>query len=317
MPERKVVIVGAAGRDFHNFNVAYRNDATQRVVAFTATQIPDIDGRTYPPELAGPRYPQGIPIVDESALEQLIAEHGVDDVVFSYSDVSHEQVMHIASRALAAGADFRLLGPKVDRAEVDQAAGRDLRGADRLRQEPDHAQGGEDPARRRTEGRRDPPPDALRQSRRAARPALRRAGRPRPPPLHDRGAGGVRAAHRERYDHLRWRRLRGHPARGRKGRGRRALGRRQQRPAVLHARPAPGRRRPAAPRPRAELPPGRGQLPRRRRLRDQQGRQRRAGRGPGGDEELCRAQPEGHDHPGRLAGDGREIRPRSAGRRCW
>ncbi len=112
MPERKVVIVGAAGRDFHNFNVAYRNDPTQRVVAFTATQIPDIDGRTYPPELAGPRYPQGIPIVDESELEQLIARHGVDDVVFSYSDVSHEQVMHIASRVLAAGADFRLLGPK-------------------------------------------------------------------------------------------------------------------------------------------------------------------------------------------------------------
>ena len=112
MPERKVVIVGAAGRDFHNFNVAFRNDPTQRVVAFTATQIPDIDGRTYPPELAGPRYPQGIPIVDESQLEQLIAAHGVDDVVFSYSDVSHEQVMHIASRALAAGADFRLLGPK-------------------------------------------------------------------------------------------------------------------------------------------------------------------------------------------------------------
>ena len=97
MSERKVVIVGAAGRDFHNFNVVFRNDPTQRVVAFTATQIPDIDGRTYPPELAGPRYPQGIPIVDESELEQLIAEHGVDDVVFSYSDLSHEQVMHIAS----------------------------------------------------------------------------------------------------------------------------------------------------------------------------------------------------------------------------
>ncbi len=112
MSERKVVIVGAAGRDFHNFNVVYRSDPSRRVVAFTATQIPDIDGRVYPAALAGERYPDGIPIVPEDDLERLIAEHDVDDVVFAYSDISHEQVMHIGSRVLAAGADFLLLGPK-------------------------------------------------------------------------------------------------------------------------------------------------------------------------------------------------------------
>jgi predicted GTPase len=112
MPEKKVVIVGAAGRDFHNFNVAFRNDPSVRVVAFTATQIPDIEGRTYPRELAGEHYPNGIPIETEERLEELIREHDVDEVVFAYSDVSHEHVMHLASRVLAAGADYRLLGPK-------------------------------------------------------------------------------------------------------------------------------------------------------------------------------------------------------------
>jgi predicted GTPase len=110
--ERKVIIAGAAGRDFHNFNVALRHDESARVVAFTATQIPDIDGRTYPPELAGPRYPKGIPIFDETQLETLIKEHDIDEVIFAYSDLSHEQVMHLASRVLATGADYRLMGPK-------------------------------------------------------------------------------------------------------------------------------------------------------------------------------------------------------------
>jgi len=112
MSERRVIIAGAAGRDFHDFNVAFRNDPTVRVVAFTATQIPDIDGRVYPAALAGERYPEGIPILAEDDLEKLIAEHDVDEVVFAYSDVSHEHVMHLASRALAAGADYRLMGPK-------------------------------------------------------------------------------------------------------------------------------------------------------------------------------------------------------------
>ncbi len=109
-PER-IVIMGAAGRDFHDFNVAYRNDPDVHVVAFTAAQIPGIAGRRYPMELAGPRYPTGIPIVAEEELERLIRAEAVDRVVFAYSDVSHETVMHAASRALAAGADFGLLGP--------------------------------------------------------------------------------------------------------------------------------------------------------------------------------------------------------------
>ncbi len=111
MRTERVLIMGAAGRDFHDFNVVYRDDASVEVVAFTATQIPGIADRRYPPELAGARYPAGIPIRPESELEVLIAEQDVDTVVFAYSDVSHEQVMHAASRVLAAGADFKLLGP--------------------------------------------------------------------------------------------------------------------------------------------------------------------------------------------------------------
>lgn len=110
MVARRIVILGAAGRDFHNFNVAFRDRPEDRVVAFTATQIPDIAGRRYPSELAGDLYPSGIPIVAEDRLEALIREDAVNEVVFAYSDVSHEAVMHLASRALAAGADFRLLG---------------------------------------------------------------------------------------------------------------------------------------------------------------------------------------------------------------
>ena len=109
---RRVVIVGAAGRDFHNFNVAFRGREDVRVVAFTATQIPDIEGRVYPPELAGEGYPDGIPIVAEEELTDLILGEKVDEVVFAYSDVTHEHVMHIGSRALAAGADYVLLGPR-------------------------------------------------------------------------------------------------------------------------------------------------------------------------------------------------------------
>jgi predicted GTPase len=107
----RILIMGAAGRDFHDFNVVYRDDPDTEVVAFTATQIPGIADRRYPPELAGPRYPEGIPIVPEAELEAVIRDRGVDAVVFAYSDVSHEHVMHVASRALAAGADFSLLGP--------------------------------------------------------------------------------------------------------------------------------------------------------------------------------------------------------------
>ena len=117
---QRVVIMGAAGRDFHNFNVFFRDNPRYRVLAFTAAQIPNIEGRTYPAELAGSEYPDGIPIHGEEELTRLLAQEGVDEVVFSYSDVSHEFVMHKASVALAAGADFRLLGPKATmlRAEV-------------------------------------------------------------------------------------------------------------------------------------------------------------------------------------------------------
>jgi predicted GTPase len=112
MTRRRVVILGAAGRDFHDFNRVFRGDPSSEVVAFTAAQIPNIAGRRYPPELSGPLYPDGIPILPESELDQLIERQGVDDVVFAYSDVAHEQVMHLASRALAGGAGFRLLAPR-------------------------------------------------------------------------------------------------------------------------------------------------------------------------------------------------------------
>lgn len=111
MKARKAIIMGAAGRDFHNFNVFFRDNPAYRVIAFTAAQIPYIEDRVYPPELAGSLYPQGIPIYPEHMLEELIRQHSIDDVFFSYSDVSHEHVMHIASRVLAAGASFTLLGP--------------------------------------------------------------------------------------------------------------------------------------------------------------------------------------------------------------
>ncbi|HMK55486.1 MAG TPA: hypothetical protein VK448_02485, partial [Dissulfurispiraceae bacterium] len=109
--KQKVVIMGAGGRDFHNFNAVYRDNPAYEVVAFTATQIPFIERRIYPAELAGALYPQGILIVPESELRALISKHGVDQVIFSYSDTSHEYVMHKASECLASGADFVLLGP--------------------------------------------------------------------------------------------------------------------------------------------------------------------------------------------------------------
>ncbi len=112
MTRMGVVIAGAAGRDFHNFNVVYRGRDDVEVVAFTATQIPNIDGRVYPSELAGAAYPDGIPIIPESELEQIVREREIDQVVFAYSDVTHEHVMHVGSRVLAAGADYVLLSPR-------------------------------------------------------------------------------------------------------------------------------------------------------------------------------------------------------------
>ena len=110
MSKVKTLIMGAAGRDFHNFNLIYRDNDKYDVVAFTATQIPDIDGRKYPAELAGKLYPNGIPIHDESDLQQLIEDNNIEEVVFSYSDIMHEDVMHKASKVIAWGAHFKILG---------------------------------------------------------------------------------------------------------------------------------------------------------------------------------------------------------------
>lgn len=110
---RRVVIMGAGGRDFHNFNMYFKNRSEYRVIAFTATQIPGIDHRRYPPSLSGRHYPKGIPILPEEDLPAIVREHDVDEVVFAYSDVSHEYVMHKASWIASLGCDFRLMGPRV------------------------------------------------------------------------------------------------------------------------------------------------------------------------------------------------------------
>ncbi|MEC7848719.1 MAG: cyclic 2,3-diphosphoglycerate synthase [Candidatus Neomarinimicrobiota bacterium] len=110
MVKINVIIMGAAGRDFHNFNTYYRDNDLYQVVAFTATQIPNIEGRLYPPELAGDLYPKGIPIHDESELVSLIQTHHINEVVFSYSDIRHTDVMHLGSMVNAAGADFKMMG---------------------------------------------------------------------------------------------------------------------------------------------------------------------------------------------------------------
>ncbi len=120
MSRKRVIIMGAAGRDFHNFNAYFRDNAEYEVVAFTAAQIPNIEERRYPPELAGDLYPEGIPIYPEGKLTELIRERDVDQVVFAYSDVSHQHVMHKGSEVLAAGADFRLMGADTTMFESDK-----------------------------------------------------------------------------------------------------------------------------------------------------------------------------------------------------
>src|SRR5690606_1104934 len=112
MKRKNIIIIGAAGRDFHNFNTFYRNNNEYNVVAFTAAQIPDIDGRKYPSELAGELYPEGIPIYSQAELPDLIQKLEVDECVFAYSDVSYDEVMAVSAVVNAAGANFTLLGPK-------------------------------------------------------------------------------------------------------------------------------------------------------------------------------------------------------------
>ena len=145
---RSVVIAGAAGRDFHNFNVAFRGRDDVRVVAFTATQIPDIEGRVYPAELAGTGYPDGIPIVAEEELADLVRREEVDEVVFAYSDVTHEHVMHIGSTRSGGRRRLRPARAALDGAALVEAGGRDLRRPHGLREEPD------DPPCRRGAARR-------------------------------------------------------------------------------------------------------------------------------------------------------------------
>ena len=120
MKPQRTLIMGAAGRDFHNFNVYFRDNDAYEVVAFTATQIPNIEGRVYPASLAGKLYPEGVPIYPEEKLEDLIREHQIDQVVFAYSDVSHEYVMHLASRVIAYGADFRIMGTSTTQIQANK-----------------------------------------------------------------------------------------------------------------------------------------------------------------------------------------------------
>lgn len=160
-PLRRVVVVGAGGRDFHDFNTVFRGDPLTKVVAFTAAQIPGIAGRCYPASLAGPGYPDGIPILDEEELPGLIARESIGDVVFAYSDLAHEDVMHKASIALAAGASVRLLGPsdtmvKSRRPVVAVCAVRTGCGKSQTSRRGPH------PPRRRAKGGARAPPDALR-----------------------------------------------------------------------------------------------------------------------------------------------------------
>jgi predicted GTPase len=184
------IIVGAAGRDFHNFNVVYRDDPRYRVVAFTAAQIPDIAGRKYPASLAGKRYPKGIPIYEERDLEKLIVKHGVEEVVFSYSDVSYQYVMSLGSRVTAAGAHFKLLSatqtmiksrkPVVSICAVRTGSGKSQtsrKAAKILQSMGFRVAAVRHPISRRSEEA----------------------------PLHDRGDGGVRTPYRQRYRHLCWR----------------------------------------------------------------------------------------------------------------
>ena len=174
MGPRRIVIMGAAGRDFHNFNVVYRDDPAAMVVAFTAAQIPGIADRRYPASLAGPRYPDGIPILDERDLAEICRREAIDEVVFAYSDVEHAHVMHKASIALAAGADFTLLGPKRTMLEARVPVIASLRRAHGRGQVADRtlalgAAQGARPSRRRA-----PPSDALWQPRASGGAALRK-----------------------------------------------------------------------------------------------------------------------------------------------
>ena len=274
-PKLRTLIMGAAGRDFHNFNVWWKQQGDIEVVCFTATQIPDIDGRVYPAVLAGPDYPNGIPIHSENRLEELIREYDVDLVSFSYSDVPYAYVMRQAARVNAAGAQFVLLGAKQTmlpstKPVIAIGAVRTGCGKSQTSRRVAEILKGMGLARRGGA-----PPDALRRPVEADLPALRDGRRHGHAEVHDRGARGVRAAHRDGQPAVRGRRLRADPAQ-RRGRGRRRpVGRRQQRPAVLPARSQHRGGRPASPRPRTRLLPRRDEPAHGRPGDREQGRHRR------------------------------------------
>ena len=242
---RRVVIMGAGGRDFHNFNVVFRDDSEHLVVAFTAAQIPAIDDRTYPPSLAGPRYPAGIPIVSEDLLAELIGREQVDEVVLAYSDLSHEDVMHRASIVLSAGANFTLLGPRATMLHSPKpvvAVCATRTGAGKSQTSRRIGSILVDAGLRVALVRHPMPYGDLERMRVTALRHPRRHRRRQP---DHRGTRGVRTPRRTRHGDLRGRRLRRGPRAGR-GRGRcPGVGRRQQRLPVRRSRSARRGHRPA------------------------------------------------------------------------
>src|SRR5881227_2503851 len=284
MKRIRIVIAGAAGRDFHNFNLVYRDRDEYEVVAFTATQIPNIDGRVYPAALSGELYPNGIPIVAEDELEAVIAQNEADEVVFSYSDVTHEHVMHLGSRALAAGASYRLLSPRetmltsskpvVAVCAVRTGAGK----SQTTRYVAELLRG----AGKRVAVLRHPMPYGDLEKQAVQRFASYADLEAADCTIEKRG---VRAAPARRESRLRRDRLRGDPGGGRARSRRDPLGRRQQRHALHQAGPAYRRARPAPPGTRAPLPPRRDEPTDGGRLHRQQDRFG-AGGGRGGGARL-------------------------------
>ena len=251
---RRAVIMGAAGRDFHDFLVALRDDPTVEIVAFTATQIPGIDGRAVPRRAGRAR---AIPRASRSSPSPICrswcATTTIDEVIFAYSDVAHADMMHKASLVLSLGADFRLHRSGCDDGAVDQAGHQRVRRPDGRRQVRHLSANLRAAARQGPQGRRHPPPHAVPRPERHARRALRERGRPRRARRDRRGARGVRAPGRGGRHRVRGRRLRGDSARSREGGRRHRVGRRQQRLAVLRVRPRDRGARPAPSRPRARV----------------------------------------------------------------
>ena len=249
MSRIKVIIMGAAGRDFHNFNTVFRDNDAYEVVAFTATQIPNIDGRRYPPELAGKLYPAGIPIYPEADLDR--SDQRAQRRSGHLRLFGRAARIRDAQSVASAGRRVRLPPdrPEGNPDQIDEARRLDLRGAHRRGQEPDHAARVGNPEGHGLQGRSDSPPHALRQSGEANRAALCRLQRSGQARVHDRRTRRIRAAHRSRRGDLRGRRLRSDSAPGRAGSGHHSVGRRQQRHLVLPERSAHRRGRSASPRP--------------------------------------------------------------------